>query len=171
MQGLSGNLNTPLLLFTPIHLAVFLYFAPGSAFDLTSKGYLVGYFFILMYLVEYFFILMYLVGYFFILMYLVGYFFILMYLVGYFITLTYLAGHMPAPSPGTSRSSSNSSCALSSFGIGTTSDFDCFDFNVDIFCLRQDMVLEGFDILVVLWIHILLCTPHLLKVTLVLKIS
>ena len=121
----------------PIHLAVFLYFAPGSAFDLTSKGYLVEYFFILM------------------------------YLVGYFITLTYLAGHMPAPSPGRSRSSSNSSCALSSFGIGTTSDFDCFDFNVDIFCLRQDMVLEGFDILVVLWIHILLCTPHLLKVTLV----
>ena len=135
MQVLShktGNLNSPLLLFLPIHLAAFLYFAPGSAFDLTSKGYLVEYFFILM------------------------------YLVGYFITLTYLAGHMPAPSPGRRISSSNSSCTLGSFGSGATSDLDIdssvgcdsCDFSNGTFCFGQHMVQEGFGILFVLWIHI-----------------
>ena len=108
--------------------------------------------FILIHLAVYLFILMYLAARF-ILLRLSAWFFFhirVVWLGTYFIILTYLAGHMPAPSPGRKISSSNSSCALS-FGIGTTSNWDidsCFDFKV--FCLRQDMVLEGFGILLVL---------------------
>ena len=92
---------------------------------------------------------------------------------------------MPAPSPGRSSSSSNNSCVFSSFGSdiscsdldldslkGVGSSFnldigscDSCDINIGIFCFGQDMVLEGFGILLVLGAH----NVHILVLRIFLK--
>ena len=92
---------------------------------------------------------------------------------------------MPAPSPGRSSSSSNNSCVFSSFGSdiscsdldldslkGVGSSFnldigscDSCDINIGIFCFGQDMVLEGFGILLVLGAH----NVHILVLSIFLK--